>query len=102
MWLLRSGLVQVEDFRPDSLDKYKFMVNGELLRAVGDLKYGDLIEIKSTDQVKQEATTADQTFVGPPSEAGNKRVRDRKGLAGLLAPNMNDFIESPSPPSNFH
>ena len=60
MWLLRSGLVQIEMLTEDSASKFKFFVNGSELNSLKDIEQGATVEVRSLDckeESKQEQTS---------------------------------------------
>jgi hypothetical protein len=58
MWLLRSGLVQIDDtFCEGVLDKFKFFLNGQELNSLKDIQNGVTVEVRSVnfkEESKQE------------------------------------------------
>jgi hypothetical protein len=54
MWLLRTGLVQFKDIKPESLANFIFSYNSEDLTSLDPLKAGDLVEIRLKEPPKPE------------------------------------------------
>lgn len=54
MWLLRSGLVQIEGLTEDFASKFKFYWHGRELNSLNDIEEGDTVEVRSLD-LKEES-----------------------------------------------